>query len=539
MKRRRPAGRRRRSFYSLRNPSLPLSFLGVMALLALWSELLDGPSILDSFASSEWAPAHPVYPLLLAGRANTSQEEPQGLWDPPGGDRWQPCVEPSAAYEAGGATREVRGYLQVFLEGGLNQQRIGICNAVAIARLLNASLALPEFDTNAVWQDPRQALPLHSHQAPHLCLHGGAPPTGGRADCDRGTVGGGFADVFDADHFIASLAPDVAVVRVLPARLSWSTRAHYSSGVRANRVKSAPVRAPGQWYLDNVLPLLQLHEVVAIAPFAHRLAFDGLPPDIQRLRCRVNFEALRFVPSIRSLGALLVSRLQKKIRLGETVGLEGGTNGTGGADRRMKQALAEEHAQPYLALHLRFDKDMVAHSACEYGGGWLEGRHMAHYRRDTWRRQVANSRRSSLELRRAGKCPLTPEEMGLLMAALGYSPGTRLYIAAHKLFPLLEDKTTLALPHELKPFEGRASMLAALDYYAGERAYRGRGMKRTVKPDAALLATLFGNRSITWDDFQHRVEEGHSHRMGQIRPRKPEQSLYTNPAPDCMCTTGR
>lgn len=54
---------------------------------------------------------------------------------------------------------------------------------------------------------------------------------------------------------------------------------------------------------------LRFH-VVAIAPFTHRLAFSGLPADIQRLRCRVNYYALRFVPSIEGLGRKLVDRLR-------------------------------------------------------------------------------------------------------------------------------------------------------------------------------------------------------------------------------------
>jgi hypothetical protein len=51
----------------------------------------------------------------------------------------------------------------------------------------------------------------------------------------------------------------------------------------------------------------------------------------------------------------------------------------------------------------------------------------------------------------------------------------------------------------------------------------------------ALLGQLFLNKTISWTDFQQAVVEGHENRQGQIRLRKPKQSIYTYPAPDCMC----
>lgn len=75
--------------------------------------------------------------------------------------------------------------------------------------------------------------------------------------------------------------------------------------------------------------------MVAIAPFSHRLAFNELPNEIQRLRCKVNFEALRFVPSIERLGNTLVERLRKP----KAWNVDG-----------------ELGSPKFLALHLRFDK---------------------------------------------------------------------------------------------------------------------------------------------------------------------------------------
>lgn len=64
------------------------------------------------------------------------------------------------------------------------------------------------------------------------------------------------------DHFIDVLHNDVTVVRELPSELSWSTREYYATGIRATRIKTAPLHASAEWYLENVLPVLQRLEYV-------------------------------------------------------------------------------------------------------------------------------------------------------------------------------------------------------------------------------------------------------------------------------------
>ncbi|CAI7811388.1 unnamed protein product [Closterium sp. NIES-54] len=84
------------------------------------------------------------------------EEDPEGLWGPVQQEEWRQCDAPSRKYRDA-PLPESSGYLQVFLDGGLNQQRISVCNAVAVARLLNATLLVPEFATNIFWQDSRWA----------------------------------------------------------------------------------------------------------------------------------------------------------------------------------------------------------------------------------------------------------------------------------------------------------------------------------------------------------------------------------------------
>lgn len=66
-----------------------------------------------------------------------------------------------------------------------------------------------------------------------------------------------FTDIFDVDHFISSLRDEISIVKELPSEYSWSSREYYATGIRDTRIKTAPVHASANWYLENVLPILQ------------------------------------------------------------------------------------------------------------------------------------------------------------------------------------------------------------------------------------------------------------------------------------------
>lgn len=492
---------------------------------------------------SEWNAPKPTHlPLLKSALQNQKQvnalkprhfplfksalqrQSPYGkqsdLWTPLDDQGRRPCVESAKAPTL---PQKSQGYIQVFLDGGLNQQRMGICDAVAVAKILNATLVIPYLEVNPVWQDSSS-----------------------------------FMDIFDVDHFINVLKDDISIVKELPEEFSWSTREYYATAIRDTRIKTAPVHASANWYLDNVLPVLKSYGIAAISPFSHRLTFDTLPMDIQRLRCKANFQALIFVPHIIELGDTLVSRLRNPSTTYRALGREELWETTGANEKR--------EPWKFVVLHLRFDKDMAAHSACDFGGGKAEKLALAKYRQMIWQGRVLNSQFTDQELRSQGRCPLTPEEIGLLLAALGFDNSTRLYLASHKvyggearisalrkIFPLMEDKRSLASSEERARIKGKASLLAALDYYismqsdvfisaspgnmhnalVGHRTYEN---MKTIRPHMALMGNLFLNKSISWSDFEQAVVEGHENRQGQIRLRKPKQSIYTYPAPDCMCS---
>lgn len=98
---------------------------------------------------------------------------------------------------------------------------------------------------------------------------------------------------------------------------------------------------------------------------------------LQRLRCKCNFHALKFTPEIQKVGALLVSRIRRFKAARSTM-----------IDRQLLGNYApvykipnpEEETSKYLALHLRFEEDMVAYSQCEFGGGETERKELQAYR---------------------------------------------------------------------------------------------------------------------------------------------------------------
>ncbi|KAK1296805.1 Uncharacterized protein QJS10_CPB15g00268 [Acorus calamus] len=177
----------------------------------------------------------------------------------------------------------------------------------------------------------------------------------------------------------------------------------------------------------------------------------------------------------------------------------------------------------------RFEPDMLAFSGCYYGGGDKERKELGAIRKRWKTLHTSNPDKE----RRHGKCPLTPEEVGLMLRALGFGSDVHLYVASGEvyggeetlaplkaLFPNFYSKETLASKEELAPFSSFSSRMAALDFMvcdgsdvfvtnnngnmarmlAGRRRYFGH--KRTIRPNAKKLYSVFLDRAnMTWETF--------------------------------------
>ncbi|CAN0853492.1 O-fucosyltransferase 8 [Linum grandiflorum] len=448
---------------------------------------------------------------------------------------WKPCADRKVPNKPGRVAKS-NGYIMVSANGGLNQQRVAICNAVAVASLLNATLVLPTFLYSNVWKDPSQ-----------------------------------FGDIYQEKHFFDMMEDEVDLVKELPDRFkSLDIEAIGSLITDSDLPKEA---TPGDYH-EKVLPVLLRNGVVHLLGYGNRLGFDPLPSEIQTLRCKCNFHALKFVPKIQEVGSLLIQRIRRHEATPTTL------------DRQLLGEYAsnvpsnprDETRRPlkYLALHLRFEIDMIAYSLCDFGGGPVEKRELQAYRESHFPLLIERLRKSkpisTEEMRKTGKCPLTPEEAGLVLAGLGFKRGTHIYLAGSQvyggtsrmqpfvsLYPNLLTKETLLTPAELEPFRNFSSQLAALDLIActsadvfamtdsgsqlaslvsGFRTYYGGGNAPTLRPNKKRLAAiLYENNTIPWKGFEERarrmIEEGQ-----RARTRRYGRSVYRQPrCAECMCSS--
>ncbi|XP_021823274.1 uncharacterized protein At1g04910 [Prunus avium] len=419
------------------------------------------------------------------------------------GAEWRPCVNKSS-----GGLAESNGYIYIEANGGLNQQRTSICNAVAVAGYLNATLVIPNFHYHSIWRDPSK-----------------------------------FRDIYDEDYFISMLENDVRVVNKVPEYL-MERFDHNLSNVYNFRIKAW---SPILYYKDAVLPRLLEEKVIRISPFANRLSFDS-PPAVQRLRCLANYEALRFSSPILTLGETLVARMKER------------SANYGGKYISVHLRFEEDMVAFSCCV---FDggeqenEDMKAARERGWRGKFSKPGRVI---RPGAIRINGKCPLTPLEV------GLMLRGMGFDKNTFIYLASGKIYNAEKTMAPLLEmfpnlqTKEMLASDEELAPFKNFSSRMAATDYTVclhsevfvttqggnfphflmGHRRYLYGGHSKTIRPDKRKLALLFDNPKIGWKTFKRQLLGMRSHGDSKgFELKRPNDSIYTFPCPDCMCRSNK
>ncbi|CAL9099897.1 unnamed protein product [Musa textilis] len=385
--------------------------------------------------------------------------------------KWKPCLRKRSLQAE---LSPSNGFLIIEANGGLNQQRLSISDAVAVAGILNATLVIPIFHFNSVWRDSSK-----------------------------------FKDIFDEEYFKETLKNHVRVVKELPQDMLQRFDNNISN-ILNMRTKALSSKA---YYLQKVLPKLLENGAVRIAPFSYRLA-HSVPSSIQRLRCLTNYEALRFSPPIRTLAERMIDRMVK--------------NSSSNGGKYISVHLRFEKDMVAFSC-CTYDGGQQEKTEMDKARerGWRgkfnkPGRVI---------RPEANRRNGKCPLTPL-EVGMMLRGMGFGNTTTIYVASGKIYNAQkymaplHQLFPLLETKETLASADELAPFKGHSSRLAALDYTVcahsevfvttqggnfphflmGHRRYFN-GHSKTIKPDKRKLVLSFDNPNIRWDRFKHHMQE--------------------------------
>ncbi|KQJ99169.1 O-fucosyltransferase 13 [Brachypodium distachyon] len=176
---------------------------------------------------------------------------------------WRPCGWwQRKAMPAPGSRN---GYIRIDCYGGLNQLRRDLCDGIAVARLLNATMVLPKFEVAAYWNESS-----------------------------------GFADVFDVDYFIEQTRGYVEVVKDMPEEIALKEPFKVDCRKRKGHFD----------YVESVLPTLLEHRYISLTPAVSQRR-DRNPSYAKASYCQGCYNALRLNKKVEAKAIELLQVIPK------------------------------------------------------------------------------------------------------------------------------------------------------------------------------------------------------------------------------------
>ncbi|XP_071692534.1 protein EMBRYO SAC DEVELOPMENT ARREST 30-like isoform X2 [Rutidosis leptorrhynchoides] len=321
----------------------------------------------------------------------------------------QPYANPRSNYPD--PIEQNNGFIYAKIFGQFEKIRSSICDLVAISRLLNATLVIPEI------QESTSSKGISSEFK-------------------------SFSYLYNEEHFISSLKNDVIIVKSLPPMLKEARKRKEITSFKPKKAASP------DYYIKEILPELKKTKVIGL------VIIDGgcLQPilssklvEYQRLRCRVAFHALHFRPEILSLAHLMLKRLRASGQ--PYLAYHPGLVRDSLAHQGCAELFQDVHTELIQYRRAQMIKQKIIHDKLTV---------------DSFIRKFN------------GSCPLMPEEVGLLFRAMGYPSTTRIYLAGSETFggqrvmiPLramytnLVDRSNLCNKYELYKLLGNESPLSS------------------------------------------------------------------------------
>ncbi|KAH1255589.1 Protein EMBRYO SAC DEVELOPMENT ARREST 30 [Glycine soja] len=267
--------------------------------------------------------------------------------------------------------QQSNGFLYAKVFGGFSKIRSSIPDLVAISRLLNATLVIPEI------QESTRSKGISSKFK-------------------------SFSYLYNEEQFIAFLKNDVIIAKSLPESLMERRRRNEFPTFKPTSSASL------NFYIKEILPKLKKSKVIGLIIANGGALQSILPPsmaEIQRLRCRVAFHALQFRPEIQMLGRRMVHKLRA---LGQPfLAFHPGLLRETLAYNGCAELFQDVHTELIQHRRSRMIKEGVLKDELNVD---------SHLRREK------------------GLCPIMPEEVGILLRVMGYPAKTIIYLAGSELF---------------------------------------------------------------------------------------------------------